>query len=101
MLFGVFLLILSCICMTALILVEGQWEDKLINYQHFINEAVFYLLLLCLLVCLCILDGDLKEIKWRIGAFMITLVYFLISFNIGVIIYDSIRHLRLICKRYW
>ena len=46
---GLVMLLLTCVLMLALILMEAQWTDSLINWQHFTNEVVFYVLLATLI----------------------------------------------------
>lgn len=57
--FGAMLLLLSTLAMMTFVATERQWEDKFINWQHFANEVVFYLLCLGLMF----FSGVLTETK--------------------------------------
>ena len=41
--FGALILLLTSLFMMTLVLLEAQWQDTLINRQHFVNEVFFYL----------------------------------------------------------
>ena len=42
-LFGAMALLLTCLFMITLVVLEAQWQDTLINRQHLVNEAFFYI----------------------------------------------------------
>ena len=42
-LFGAMALQLTCLFMITLVVLEAQWQDTLINCQHLVNEAFFYI----------------------------------------------------------
>ena len=42
-LFGAIALLLTCLFMITLVVLEAQWQDTLINRQHFVNEVFFYI----------------------------------------------------------
>jgi hypothetical protein len=48
--FGALILLLTCTFMMTFVALEAQWEDRLINSQHLINESYFYLLCAALML---------------------------------------------------
>lgn len=47
--FGALLMLVSTLFMLTFVATEAQWKDKYVNWQHFANEAVFYVLCLGLM----------------------------------------------------
>ena len=96
---GILLLIVSCLAMCALLLIDGQWKDKAIHYQHLANEVGFYFLCCCLLgFCGVISDA---HSNWQIGFLVILVIVALIFYNILVIVYVLARFVKLLIKRYF
>jgi len=89
----------SCLAMCALLLIDGQWEDRAIRYQHLANEVGFYLLCCCLLG-FCGVIGNANS-NWEIGFLVILVITALILYNILVIIYVLARFVKLLIKRYF
>ena len=98
MLLGIFILMFTCVFMIAMILIEAQWEDQMLNLQHLFNEIWFYVLC-CFLVCFCGLITDV-DANIMLGYIMITWLSTLIFFNISVITCDLIIFIRLLILRY-
>lgn len=96
--FGALILLLTCMFMMAFVLVESQWEDTLINVQHFVNEIFFYLLCTSLML----FSGITKDSQQllSLGWLTICVVCSMIIFNTIVILYDTFAHIKLVCKRY-
>ena len=94
---GAYILALVCLGMIAFIMVEKQWEDSLIAWQHVINEVALYLLLLAAITSALPLPGALIS---SLGWFMIVIFLATLIFNIVILAYYVTVHLRLLCKRY-
>jgi cobalamin biosynthesis protein CobD/CbiB len=57
--FGALILLLTCIFMMTLVVLEAQWQESLINRQHFVNEVFFYILCSALMLfCGIIQDSN-------------------------------------------
>ena len=97
-LYGCMLLLMTCLWMMLLILVEGEWESRMINWQHLVNEAILYILL-CVLICFCGLINDIRQ-NVEIGYIMIAIICALIIYNIIVILYDTFYYAYLLSIRY-
>ena len=90
---GVITLMLACLGVLAFVLSETQWEDSIINQQHIVNEIALYIVL-CHVVIFCGLTptaASASIVGWStIGVLLTTIIY-----NIAVILYCSIRYLKL------
>ena len=97
--FGIVILMLWCLATLSLIWTEAQWEDKIINVQHTVNECALYLILLQVAIFCGLTPAALTAgiLGWTI----IATVFLTVVFNICVIVYMSICHLRLLCLRLW
>ena len=91
------LLLATCLIMMAFVLHEAQWESKLINVQHLVNECVFYLLCISLIIFNgVIFEADqVQKLSWL----MILCISSLIVFNVIVIVFDTVLYIRLIYRR--
>ena len=96
---GIFLLMVTSLFMLAILLVDGQWEDLMINHLHLSNEVLFYLLC-CVLICFCGLIHDADQ-NWQVGNLVIMAIVSLVFYNIVVIVYDLVRFVTLLTKRYY
>ena len=77
---------------------EAQWEEKLVNWQHFANEAAFYILCLGLMVFSGVLTKSGQSQAF--GTILIALVVVLVCLNVAYIVYDLIVFIRLLLCRY-
>jgi hypothetical protein len=96
--FGALLLLLNCLFMLCFVASEAQWEDSLINRQHFFNEAVLYLVFAAMM-CFSGLLTTLEE-STALGWLIILLISALVLFNITVILLDLCRYIKLLLTRY-
>ena len=96
---GIFLLMATSLFMLAILLIDGQWEDLMINHQHLSNEILFYLLC-CTLICFCGLIQDANK-NWQVGNLVIMAMVALVLYNVVVIMYDLVRFVTLLTKRYY
>ena len=94
---GAYLLALICLAMLAFIIVERQWEDSLISWQHVVNEVALYLLLLSALASALPLSAALVS---PLGWFMIGLVMATLIVNEVIMAYYVAVHLRLLFRRH-
>lgn len=94
---GAYLLALICLAMLAFIIVERQWEDSLISWQHVVNEVALYLLLLSALASALPLSAALVS---PLGWFMIGLVMATLIVNEVIMAYYVSVHLRLLFRRH-
>ena len=97
-LFGTILLLLTCLFMLCFVAAEAQWEDNLINVQHFVNEVVLYVIFASLMC----FSGVLTKTKESaaLGWLIIGLIFSFVIFNIVVIFFDLCMFIRLLIKRY-
>ena len=72
--------------------------DSYINGQHFANELVFYLLCLSTM-CFAGLITAPEQSK-ALGWMLIGLMIVLIMYNVYCIVYDLVKYVRLLYKRY-
>ena len=77
---------------------EMQWEERLINIQHLVNEVTSYFFCVAL-VCF---TGVLSEAAHRValGSVVIFATLAFITFNVVVILIDFVRFLRAMVARY-
>lgn len=79
---AVYVLIVACLIMLAYVIVEKQWEDSLISWQHIFNEVALYLVLLA------VIGSTLpifSEVVSPVGWFMITVFISILIFNLIII----------------
>ena len=93
---GIALLAFICVGVIAFVIVEQQWEDTLIAWQHVINEVALYLILMLTLACA--LPLPLSAVS-PIGWLIIGLTLSIVTFNLGVIAFYTLTHGRLYVKR--
>ena len=94
---GAYLLAMVCVGMLAYIIVEKQWEDSIISWQHLINEIALYLVLIAVVASsLPLSSGMVSPVGW----YMIVLFLLTLIFNMVIIAYLAISHLRLLIKRH-
>ena len=85
--------------MAVQITLEAQWEDMIISYQHLVNEIGFYLIC-CMLICFCGLVSDSWQ-NFVLESIMLTLVCYLIFFNLAVILFDLRLYVKLLIRKYY
>ena len=75
------------------------WQDSLINTQHIVNEIVLYLMCTGLVS----FSGPITEtIQAQVFGWLLVLTFIaMVSINITIILYDSLRYLQLLMKRYY
>ena len=93
---GAYILALICLGMIAFIIVEKQWEDSLIAWQHVVNEVGLYLILLAVLACALPLSGVLVS---PLGWYMIAVFLATLIFNLVIMAYYVQAHLRQVFRR--
>ena len=93
---GAYILALICLGMIAFIIVEKQWEDSLIAWQHVVNEVGLYLILLAALACALPLSGVLVS---PLGWYMIAVFLATLIFNLVIMAYYVQAHLRQVFRR--
>lgn len=79
-LLGVWLLLLGTLGMLAYTLLEWQWKDNVINWQHVFNETTTYIVCIFLLMFTNFVDADIR----------VLLGSFLIGFFVNFLVYNSI-----------
>ena len=86
-----------CVLVLCFTVVEQQWEDHIISRQHIVNEVALYLVLLIALTCaLPIAPGVASALGWCI----ISIVLVTVVFNLGIIAYCTLGHLKRFTKRH-
>ena len=89
---SVHILIFTSLAMMAFALTESPWEDRLIGFQHFMNEVALYLILvlLALFSGVQLFDDAYTILGWAlIGIFMMAVLM-----NTAVILSYSISHIK-------
>ena len=94
---SVVILLLWCLATLSLIWTEAQWEDRLINVQHAVNEIALYLILLQVSIFCGLTPAS--ETALVLGWTLIATILLTIFFNLTVITYMSICYLRLLCTK--
>ena len=95
---SVVIMMLGCVAMLALVHSEQPWDETIINYQHIVNEVVFYLILLIVLV-FCGLNPTSVSGSF-LGWSLIAILFMTLTFNIIIICYLTIRRMKLIVLRW-
>ena len=94
---GAYILCIVCLGMLAFIIVEKQWQESVISWQHIVNEVALYLVLLAVIASsLPIGSAAIFPLGW----FMIIVFLATLIFNMIIIAYFTILHLRLFLKRH-
>lgn len=94
---GAYILCVICLGMLAFIIVEKQWEESVISLQHVVNEIALYLILLSVIgSSLPIASAAVSPLGW----FMIVVFLATLIFNMVIIVYLAILHLRMYLKRH-
>ena len=96
--FGALLLLLNCLFMLCFLASEAQWEDSLINRQHFFNEVVLYLVFAALM-CFSGLLTTVNE-SVSLGWLVIAIILTMIIYNASVILFDLCMYIKLLVLRY-
>ena len=97
--FGAFLLQLTCLFMGIMIVMEMQWQDGLINVQHFVNEVFLYLFCVSMMLFTGVLEQSRQSVA--LGWLLIGLCCIMIIYNLAVILVDTLSFLHLLYKRYY
>ena len=87
--FATMILLVLNFGLLAYAVVERQWEDALTNQQHIVNETVFYVCLV-LLVLFCDVSVD-RDSHQLLGWVLIGLIMALILYNLLVIGFVTVR----------
>ena len=96
---GIVILLLWCLATLSLIFTEAQWEDRIINIQHIVNECALYLVLLQVAI-FCGLTPAVVSAAILGWTLIITILVTLV-FNICVIIYMSLYYVKLLALHLW
>lgn len=96
MVFGVVVVMISCLIMLAYALSEMPWKETIINCQHIGDEITIYMICVMLLLFSGFVDTDTRH---NIGWALIGLCISYVVFNTIVSLYYSARLLILFCKR--
>ena len=96
MLFPVLIVMLCCLVMLAYALLEMQWEDRIINYQHICDEITIYLTCVLLLLFSNVVDARDRVL---LGYILIGVCFAYVAFNTIVIMIYSLQKLYLYLKR--
>ena len=96
MVFGVVIVMISCLITLAYALSEMQWKETIINYQHIGDEITIYIICVMLLLFSGFVDSAMR---YNIGWALIGLCITYVVFNTIVSLYYSARLLILFCKR--
>ena len=96
---AVIIMMLTCLVMLSFVFTEAQWEDSIINQQHVINEIAFYLVLLHVVsfVGLTPAPATTAILGWSLIATLLATI----AYNIGMLIYLSLRYFKMTFKRWW
>ena len=96
MIWGVLVVMLSCLLMLAYALAEHQWEDTIINYQHIVDESTIYILCVLLLLFNNYISADMRYI---LGFLLIGICFAYVVYNTIVIIVYSLHLLWVYLRR--
>ena len=96
---AIIILMLTCLVMLSFVFTEAQWEDSIINQQHVINEIAFYLILLHVVSFVGLDPTPATTII--LGWSLISTLLLNIAYNIGVLIYLSLRYFKMTFKHWW
>ena len=94
---GSFILMgISFVCM-CYVVCEAQWEDSLMNQQHFVNEVALYI---CI-VFVCILCDTVVNIPQQkiVGWLLIALIIATILYNVVIVAIYVAHHYKLLLQR--
>lgn len=94
--FGVLVVMASCLIMLAYALTEWQWKEPLINCQHIGDEITIYIICLMLLLFSGFVESAMRNI---VGWALIGLCVAYVVFNTIVSVCYSLRLLKLLVKR--
>ena len=94
---GAYILSIVCLGMLIYIIVEKQWEESVISCQHVLNEIALYLVLVSVVASsLPIVGAAVSPLGW----FMIIVFLLTLIFNMVIIAYCTILHVRMFLKRH-
>ena len=96
MIWGVLVVMFSCLVMLAYALSEHQWEDTIINYQHIVDESTIYILCVLLLLFNNYISADMRYI---LGFLLIGICFAYVVYNTIVIIVYSLHLLCVYLRR--
>ena len=85
--------------MCIMIVMEMQWQDGLINVQHFVNEVFLYLFCVSMMLFTGVLEQSRQSVA--LGWLLIGLCCIMIIYNLGVILVDTLSFLHLLYRRYY
>ena len=97
MVFGVLIVLASCLIMFAYALSENQWLETIINYQHYVSEATIYVL--CLILLLFSNYVGAAETRYFLGFILIGICFAYIVFNAIIIVTYSLQLLWVFLRR--
>ena len=95
---GIMFNMLASLAMLIYVTSEMQWETKLINQLHILNESVFYLLCVSL-ICF---SGLLLEPNQAValGWYLIAIITMMIIWNSIIILYEALAFTRQLLLRH-
>ena len=77
MVWGVVIVMISCLIMLAYALSEWQWKDQLINYQHIGDEIFIYIICLILLLFSSVVESTTRyTLGWALVGICVAFVVF-------------------------
>ena len=97
--FGAYILLLSCVLALTLLTKYNLWELQLINAQHIMNEASLYLMVAAIMA----FSGAVTDSRqasafgWLFVSFFMSIVIF----NVVIIAYETISYCKLLLMRYY
>lgn len=97
--FGAYILLLSCFLALTLLTKYNLWELQLINAQHIMNEASLYLMVAAIMAFSGAVTDSLQAsaFGWLFVSFFMSIVIF----NVVIIAYETISYCKLLLMRYY
>ena len=97
--FGAVSMQITCIIMLCIVAMEKQFSERLINWQHFFNESVFYMVCLGLILLsgVVIASGLLANLSF--AGMVLTCIF--LAVNIIVILIQTICFMRFVLLRFF
>ena len=93
---GILIFMSMTLIMLGYVLSEHQWKDRVINNQHIFNECILYILSVMMLLFSNFVD---PEMRYKLGFFLIAIVFIFVVCNLVIMIVFSCKLLILIIRR--